>query len=88
MCQSLNTRTLVHLMKYGKITSKEAFKLYGNTRLSSSIHELRCQGYPIETTMVDGYNRYKQPTKYAVYSLPKNWKSRFKKLGLSCREEK
>lgn len=88
MPNSLNTRVLIHMMKYGKITSKEAFKLYGNTRLSSSIFELRSQGYPIETTMVEGYNRYNQPTKYAEYSLPKNWKSRFKKLGLSCRGEK
>ena len=58
MGNSLNTRVLIHLMKYGKITSKDAFKLYGNTRLSSSIYELRSQGYPIETVMIDGLNRY------------------------------
>lgn len=84
---SLNTLTLIHLMRHGKITSMEAIELYGNTRLSSSVYELRSQGYPIETTLVDGYNRFGQPTRYAVYSLPKNWKSRFKTLGLSCREE-
>ena len=87
MGNSLNTMILIHLMRYGKITSMEAIELYGNTRLSSSIYELRSQGYPIETTMVDGYNRFNQPTRYGVYSLPKNWKSRFKKLELSCREE-
>ena len=88
MASSLNTKTLVHLMKYGSITSQEAFKLYGNTRLSSSIYELRSQGYPIETIMINGYNRYQQPTVYAKYVLPKDWKKRFKELGLSCREEK
>lgn len=75
-------------MKYGSITSQEAFKLYGNTRLSSSIYELRSQGYPIETIMIDGYNRFQQPTRYAKYILPTGWKKIFKELGLSCREEK
>lgn len=87
MGNSLNTRVLIHLMKYGKITSKDAFKLYGNTRLSSSIYELRSQGYPIETVMVDGLNRYHQHTTYAEYRLSKNWKSKCKKLGLVCKEE-
>lgn len=84
---SLNTLTLIHLMRHGRITSMEAIELYGNTRLSSSIYELRSQGYPIETTLVDGYNRYNQPTRYAVYSLAKNWKTICKKLGLVCKEE-
>ena len=74
MNMSLNTMVLIHLFKYRKITSQEAFELYGNTRLSSSIHELRSQGYPIETTLVDGYNRFNQPTRYAVYSVPDSWK--------------
>ena len=74
MSTSLNSLIAIHLMKYHKITSQEAFALYGNTRLSSSIYELRAQGYPIETTMKEGYNRYGQPTRYAEYSLPKKWK--------------
>lgn len=80
---SLNTRILVHLLKHKTITSQEAIELYGNTRLSSSIYELRLQGYPIATTMVDGYNRFGQPTRYAVYSVPKNWKPKdLKREGL------
>ena len=87
MGNSFNTVTLIHLMRYGKITSIEAVELYGNTRLSSTIYELRSKGYPIETTLVDGYTRYNQPTRYAVYRLAKNWKSTCKKLGLVCKEE-
>ena len=78
MATSLNSRIAAHLLKYRKITSKEAFKLYGNTRLSSSIFELRAQGYPITTVMLEGYNRYGQPTTYAEYRLPKKWKPQTK----------
>lgn len=74
MSISLNTLVLAHLLKHRKITSQKAFELYGNTRLSSSIYELRSQGYPIETTIKEGYNRYGQPMRYAEYSVPKNWK--------------
>lgn len=74
MAVSLNSLVAIHLMKYRKITSQEAFELYGNTRLSSSIYELRAQGYPIETTIKEGYNRYGQPMRYAEYSVPKKWK--------------
>lgn len=62
-----------HLLKYGKITSMEAFEKYGITRLSSVIFELRHKGYPIETTMVSGFNRYNNPVRYGVYSIPRDW---------------
>lgn len=79
MAVSLNSLILAHLLKYHKITSQESFALYGNTRLSSSIHELRAQGCPIETVMLDGYNRYGQPTRYAEYRIPKGWKPKKQK---------
>ena len=87
MVNSFNFLTLTHLMEFGTITAQDAINLYGNTRLSSSIYELRSKGYPIITTIKTGINRYGNPTKYAVYSLPKNWKKKFKELGLSCKAE-
>jgi len=63
-----------HLLKYRKITSVEAFNLYGITRLSAIIASLRGKGYPIETEFVEGVNRYGNPTRYGVYTVPKNWK--------------
>ncbi len=38
-----------HLDKHGSITSFEAFQLFGMTRLSARIYDLRRSGYPIES---------------------------------------
>lgn len=62
-----------HFLTYRKITSMEAFQKYGITRLSSIVRELRLKGYPIETTMVEGVNRYNNKVRYGVYSIPQNW---------------
>ncbi len=51
------------------MTSKDAFKLYGITRLSARIKELRDKGYHIETVMVEGTTRFGEPCNYARYIL-------------------
>lgn len=79
MTNSLNMMVLKHLSRFKKITSQKAFEAYGITRLSACIYELRAQGYPIETDMVDDVNRYGNPTKYAIYRVPSDWKLAAKK---------
>ena len=58
MGRSLNDVVAGHLLKYRKITNADAFEKYGITRLSSVISELRAKGYPIETELKEGINRY------------------------------
>ena len=52
-----NDIVLKHIKKK-PITSLEAFKLYGITRLASRIHDLREAGNKIEGNMVEVRTRY------------------------------
>lgn len=58
---------LNHLRTRGSITSQEAFKLYGATRLSGIIFDFKKQGMDIVTVMCNTTNRYGQHTRYARY---------------------
>ena len=60
---------LAHLIKYGKITTYEANKKYGCTRLSARIFDYRAKGYEIETERAVVKNRYGNPAPIAVYRL-------------------
>lgn len=60
-----------HLEKYHTITSMEAFKRYGITRLSAVIYNLRDAGLKIVTEFETTPNRYGKKTTYAVYRLVK-----------------
>ena len=60
---------LEHLRKYPWITSKDAFELYGITRLSARIKDLRDKGYDIETVMVEATTRFGESCRYARYVL-------------------
>lgn len=51
------------------ITSLDAIELYGDTRLASTIFDLRQDGYDIITNMVQGKNRYGRPIEFAQYVL-------------------
>lgn len=63
---------IINHLKSGKsITSKEAFELYGVTRLSAIVHDLRNMGYTIHTLMIEGTTRFGDSTKYAKYILGK-----------------
>lgn len=55
-----------HLKEKGELTSWDAFSLYGATRLSSIIFNLR-KKYDIETEMVDTKDRNGNPSHFAVY---------------------
>lgn len=62
-------RILRHLEDFGSITSAEAMQDYGIMRLASRVDELRKQGHPIVTEVVEGRNRYGEKTRWARYRM-------------------
>lgn len=62
---------LEHLQKHGSITSWQAFKKFGATRLSDIIFRLRKRGYIISTDTFEVKNRYGTTTRPAKYTLHK-----------------
>ena len=60
-------RILKHLQNFGSITSFDAIRKFGATRLSAVIFDLRQDGYIIDTVMESGRNRYGKIIKYARY---------------------
>lgn len=59
---------LLHLEEYGNITSWEAIKEYGATRLSAIIFNLRHRyGMNIENEWVEFTDRYGTPSKFVKY---------------------
>ena len=71
MCKTQTESILAHLNKYGSITSMEAFKEYGATRLSAIIFKLKHQGYRITTEIVSVDTRYGRKANIAKYTLQK-----------------
>lgn len=60
-------KVLAHLKERGTITSWEAIKEYGATRLSAIIYRLRDKGFNISTTMEEFTDRYGDKSKFARY---------------------
>lgn len=60
-----------HLIKHGSITSMEAFELYGCTRLSAIIFNLRKIGYMIINKVHETENRFGGKVRYVEYKLIK-----------------
>lgn len=58
-------RILEHMRKHGSITSMDAFRDHEITRLSGRIHDLRREGYDIETI----YETNQYGTRYGRYVL-------------------
>lgn len=63
---------LKHLRRHKFISSFKAFELYGITRLSARIYNLRQDGYDIQMIWRYATNRYGNLVKYADYFLVKN----------------
>lgn len=61
-------RILRHLLDYGSITTLEAIKEYGCTRLSEYIRQLRFD-YKIKSVWRKGTNRYGEKTHYVEYMM-------------------
>lgn len=66
---SQNYKILNHLKTKGNITTLEAFREYGCTRLSGRIFELKEVGYNIISTLEDVKTRSGETTRVAVYRL-------------------
>lgn len=62
-------RVLEYIKRFGSITTLEAFRDLGVTRLSARIFELRNKGLNIDSTSVTSKNRYGEKCTYAKYFL-------------------
>lgn len=60
---------LAHFNENGTITSMQAIREYGITRLSSIIFDLREEGYNIETEIIEVLNRFGKKCHVAQYRL-------------------
>lgn len=65
----MKARILRHLEKYGSITSWEAIKEYGCTRLSQYIYLLRNEGYLVIDSWEKATNRFGEPVHFKVYVI-------------------
>lgn len=70
----MKQRILDHLEKYGTITSWEAIRDYGCTRISEYIRQLRADGYLIINVTEKGTNRYGEKTNWVRYTLERKEK--------------
>lgn len=62
-------KVLEHLQNNGCITSLEAIELYGATRLSAIIFNLRKKGYKIDTVDLPFTDRFGTKSTYGKYVL-------------------
>ncbi len=62
-------RTLEYIDRFGSISSLEAFRDLGNTRLSATIFNLRKDGYNIKSKTETSLNRFGEKTTYFRYYL-------------------
>lgn len=60
-------KVIEHLKTKGHITSWEAIELYGATRLSAIIFNLRDRGYIIDDVWMEGEDRYGNSSRYVKY---------------------
>ena len=64
-----DSRVLQYMIDNGSITTWEAIKEFGITRLSDKIFRLRNKGYIIENEWENSINRYGDKVRYARYTL-------------------
>ena len=74
MSKTQATNKTIEVLRYLKthkrgITSMEAIEMFGATRLSAIIFNLRKRGYIIETIKMDTIDRYGNPVQYGKYIL-------------------
>lgn len=67
--QTQNKTVLEHMRRDGFITSWQAIQLYGITRLSGRIYDLRKAGYNIKSTSQTCRNRFGNTCNVARYEL-------------------
>ena len=62
-------RVLDHLQRNGKLSQKQAIRLFGAYRLSDIIYRMRRDGYNISTNYKSGKNRFGDNVSWAEYKL-------------------
>lgn len=62
-------RILAHLKSGRSIDPFEALSAFGCYRLGARIHDLRVDGYRINTVLVDRVNRFGNACRVALYTL-------------------
>ena len=75
MAISQNDAILKHLESHTGITSMEAFKLYGITRLSARIHDLKERGHKISTVDREVDKGDGKKTRFCEYRLAKKYET-------------
>lgn len=68
---TLTRRVLNYMLDYDGITSWEAIKEFGATRLSAIVFNLRKKGFVIENEWIETKNRYGDNVRFVKYSLNK-----------------
>tara|TARA_B100000780_G_C21120609_1_gene453852 strand:- start:2198 stop:2428 length:231 start_codon:yes stop_codon:yes gene_type:complete len=63
------TRLIAYLKEYGSITSLDAFKELGNTRLAATIFILKDQGYKFDTENISVPTRWNDSATVAKYTI-------------------
>lgn len=66
--QNQTSEILKHFQEGGSITTMEAFSLYGCTRLSARIFDLRERGHIIKSEKCEGKTKYGEPSHYSKYT--------------------
>lgn len=66
---SKTQKVIEHLLQNGSITSWDAIMLYGATRLSAIIFNLRDRGYMIDSVYLDDTDRNGNSSRYVNYIL-------------------
>lgn len=64
-------RVLDYMKQFGSITTLDAFRDLGNTRLSASIFLLKQDGHVISSKQEGAVNRFGKPVTYSRYYLVK-----------------
>jgi len=62
-------RVLNYIKRFGSISTWDAFRDLGVTRLSARIAEIKKMGYEVETNYQSGKNRFGQTVSWARYSF-------------------
>ena len=76
MRTTLQQRVLQYINDFKSITTLDAFKDLGCSRLSAKIFDLRKEGYDIKDEWVHTTNRYGDKVKYKRYYLNDNSKEK------------
>jgi len=81
--KSQSDAVLWHLKHYGSITSYEAIREYGATRLSAIIFNHRKNGYSIDSVPLQKKTRFGKTTTISKYIYTKPFKAGYN-INMSC----